>query len=157
MEEKNHFFLQLSKFRNSRAKVVHEGHYKYYTKWYFAAVWTWLTIKKNASTADPAKIAQDLYPSITKAQAMEALKLLQGLQLIKKTANGYKVTEKHLVTENPFRGMVAEQYNQMFMDMAKRALPNINAKARQYNTLMFSVSEKGTKILKTESVFSKKN
>ncbi|MBF0432044.1 MAG: TIGR02147 family protein [Fibrobacteria bacterium] len=141
MEEKNHFFKQLSKFRSSLAKTIHTAQYKFYTKWYYSAVWSFFGMNNRES--DPSKIAREIFPQITAAQVKESIKLLLEIGLIKKMANGYSVTENHISTEYPFRGMVAVEYNQNMLDMAKSALKTVPAKSRQYNTLTFSISEQG--------------
>jgi uncharacterized protein (TIGR02147 family) len=146
MEEKNHFFKELSKFRSSRAKIIHEGQYKFYTKWYFSAVWSYFGY--NQKENDPLKIAGEIFPSITPRQVNESIKLLLELNLIKKMANGYTVTDNHITTDYPFRGMVAAKYNQVMIDMAKNALEKVPARSRQYNVLMFSISEKGFENIK---------
>jgi uncharacterized protein (TIGR02147 family) len=44
--------------------------------------------------------------------------------------------------------MVASQYNQELMEMARDALGTVPAASRQYNSLMFSISEKGFQSIK---------
>jgi uncharacterized protein (TIGR02147 family) len=146
MEEKNHYFTQLSKFRGSRAKTINENQYKFYTKWYYSAVWTYFGY--NTNERDPAKIASEIFPPISPKQVNESINLLLHLKLIKKMANGYAATENHIVTENPFRGMVASQYNRLFMEMAKNALDTVPGRSRQYHVLMFSISQKGFQSIK---------
>ena len=146
MEEKNHYFEKLSKFRDSRAKTIHENQYKFYNKWYYSVVWTYFGYNQNEK--EPSKIASNIFPPMKAQEVKEAIQLLLDLQLIKKMANGYAVTNKHIVTENPFRGMVASQYNHVFIDMAKGALKNIEPDSRQYNVLTFSISKKGFSAIK---------
>ncbi len=141
MEEKNYFFQKLSKYRGSKAKVIHRDQYKFYTKWYYSAVWTYFGI--NQKERNPSKIAEEIFPKITKNQVEASINLLLELGLIHKTANGYAATQKHIVTENPFSGMVASTYNTVLIDMAKDNLTKVKADSRQYNVLMFSISREG--------------
>jgi uncharacterized protein (TIGR02147 family) len=146
MEEKNHFFGQMAKFRRSRAKVIHEEQYKFYTKWYYSAVWNFFGV--NSKMSNPAAIAREIYPSITATQVRESITLLLKLELLKKTANGYTVTQNHIVTDNPFKGMAAIPFNQSLLDLGMHALSSVPGKSRQYNVLMFSISENGFKTIK---------
>jgi uncharacterized protein (TIGR02147 family) len=97
---------------------------------------------------NPAEIAAALHPAITTAQADEAIKLLLELGLIKKLANGYAVTEKHLTTEPEFRGMVAMEYSQRFVELALQALREVESRHRQIGTMVFSVSYDSVKTIK---------
>lgn len=141
MEEKNRHFVELSQFRNSRAKIVNEGQYKFYSKWYYPVVWNYFSLENRLSA--PAEIGKRIYPALTAAQVEEAIRLLLSLKLLKKMANGYAVAEPHLATEKEFRGLIAKQYNQHFINMAYNMLEAARPEHRQYNTLIFSISEAG--------------
>jgi uncharacterized protein (TIGR02147 family) len=146
MIEKNHFFAALSKFRTSRAHIVGEAQYKYYTKWYYSAVWTYFTVDQKQR--HPGIIASRLFPAVTPAQVEESITLLLSLGLIKKTASGYTVTEKHLSTENDLKAMSTRQHLNDLTGMAMDVLDKVPSDRRQYNALMFSVSEKGFQTVK---------
>jgi hypothetical protein len=123
MEEKNHYFLQLSQFRGSKAKSLGESQYKFFSTWYYPVIWN--------------------YFELNQAQVEEAIQTLLNLKLIKKMANGYSITDQHLTTEADFRGFAAKHYNLQFIQMAQHMLDAVDAKYRQYNTMVFSTSEKG--------------
>jgi uncharacterized protein (TIGR02147 family) len=141
MEEKNHYFLQLSQFRGSKAKSLGESQYKFFSNWYYPVVWNYFELDQRQ--ANPAEIARKIYPPVTPAQVDEAIQTLLSLKLIKKTANGYAITDQHLATENDFRGFAAKHYNLQFIQMAQHMLDAVDAKYRQYNTMVFSTSERG--------------
>jgi uncharacterized protein (TIGR02147 family) len=73
----------------------------------------------------------------------ESLDLLMGMGLIKKTANGHDVAERHLVTDKVFLGQVAKDYHREFLRLASGALDRYPPDKRQFNVLAFSVSDKG--------------
>lgn len=141
MTEKNHFFAQLAKFRSSRAQIVDETQYRYFSKWYHSAVRNYFGI--NQKQKNPAAIASRILPSITPSQAEESIHLLLELGLIKKTASGYTVTDKHLYTEKDVRALAAKQHIQELTGMSMQVLETVPAHRRQYNALMFSISENG--------------
>jgi uncharacterized protein (TIGR02147 family) len=146
MPEKNHFFAQLSKFRSSRAQIVSETQYRFFSKWYYSAVWNYFGIDQK--TKHPAAIAARIFPAITPTQAEEAIKLLLDLGLVKKTASGYAVTDKHIYTEKNVQAMAARQHIQELTGMSMQVFESVPAEARQYNALMFSVSGEGYQAIK---------
>src|SRR6185369_5136805 len=146
MTEKNHFFAQLGKFRTSRAQIVGETQYRFFSKWYYSAVWNFFGIDQKQR--HPAAIAARIFPAITPSQAEEAVKLLLELGLIRKTASGYAVTDKHIYTEKNVQAMAARQHIQELMSMAAEVFPALPAEQRQYNALMFSISKDGFQAIK---------
>jgi uncharacterized protein (TIGR02147 family) len=146
MTEKNFFFAQLAKFRSSRARIVGETQYRFFSKWYYSAVWNYFGIDQK--TRHPGAIAANILPPITPSQAEEAVRLLLELGLIKKTASGYAVAERHIYTEKNVQAMAARQHVQELMAMAAQVFPDLPAERRQYNALMFSISKEGFQAIK---------
>jgi uncharacterized protein (TIGR02147 family) len=146
IEEKNHFFRQLSRFRESKAKTVSEGQYGLYSKWYYLVVWCYFGLHKLER--NPHLIAKRISPHITAAQVEEAIAKLLQLKLIKKTANGFAPTENHVTTEKEVRDMVANHHHKEFIQMAARMVDEIPPARRQYNTLVFSVSKEAFESVK---------
>jgi uncharacterized protein (TIGR02147 family) len=138
LAEKNRFFVQLSRFRQSKAKIVSEGQYLFFSRWYYPVVFNYFGM--NQKQKNPMEIATAIYPPLSPAQVEEAIRLLLKLGLIKKLANGYAVTENHLATESEFQGLVAAQYNQQFLQLATESLHHVSPKFRQFSTIVFSSS-----------------
>jgi uncharacterized protein (TIGR02147 family) len=138
MDEKNHFFTQLGRFRASKAKLVKEEQFGLYAKWYYLVVWCYFGMDQKQR--NPAAISKRLRPSITAAQVEEAITLLLRLGLIRKTANGYATTDAHINTEAEVRELVAQHHHKEFLDMATQQLDATAAEDRQYQTLVFSAS-----------------
>lgn len=146
MTEKNHFFSQLAKFRSSRAHIVGETQYRFFSKWYYSAVWNFFGIEQKQR--HPGIIASRIFPPITPSQAEESIRLLLDLGLIRKTASGYTVTDKHLYTEKDVQAMAAKQHIQELTGMAMQVFDTVPPERRQYNALMFSISEEGFQAVK---------
>lgn len=146
MAEKNHFFAQLSKFRSSRAQIVGETQFRFFSKWYYSAVWNYFGIDQKQR--HPGVIAANIYPPLTTSQVEESIKLLLEIGLIKKTASGYMVTDKHIYTEKNVQALAARQHIQELTGMAMEVFETLPPETRQYNALMFSVSEDGFKTIK---------
>src|SRR4051812_18296340 len=94
MTEKNFFFSQLSKFRTSRAHVLQDAQFEYFSTWYYSAVRNFFGMETKER--NPAAIAAKLFPEVSAQHVEEAIRVLLQLGLIRKTANGYAITEKHI-------------------------------------------------------------
>ena len=138
LSDKNRFFVKLSRYRQSKAKVVSEGQYLFFSRWYYPVVFNYFGM--NQKQMNPMEIATAIYPSLTPAQVEEAIRLLLKLGMIKRLANGYAVTENHLATESEFQGLVAAQYNHQFLQLATESLHHVAPKHRQFSTIVFSSS-----------------
>ena len=141
MTEKNFFFAQLSKFRASQAHVLHEGQFEFFSKWHYSAVRNYFSMETRER--NPAVIAARLFPEVTAEQVEDAIGLLLQLELIKKTANGYAVTEKHISTPKDVQARAARDHMLELMRMSQETLALTPPDLRQYNALMFTVSAQG--------------
>ncbi|MEO7956339.1 MAG: TIGR02147 family protein [Fibrobacteria bacterium] len=141
IEEKNYFFSHLSKHRGSQAKILLEKQYAFFAKWHHSVIYNYLGLEK--AEASPARIAKHLAENLTPPEVQESLDLLLDMGLIRKTANGYAVTDRHLVTGKVFQGQVAKEYHREFLRLASIALDRFAPERRQFNVLAFSVSDKG--------------
>ncbi len=141
LEEKNYFFSRLSKHRGSSAKRLAEHQYRFFSRWHHSVVWNYFGLEK--AQKEPARIARHLSGGITAADVEESIRLLLEMGLIRRMANGYEVTDRHLATDKLFLGPVARSYYREFIRLAGDALEQVPPERRQYNMLTFSVSEKG--------------
>jgi uncharacterized protein (TIGR02147 family) len=141
MAEKNFFFTQLSKFRTSRAHVLNESQFEFFSKWYYSAIRNFFSMETGER--NPVAIAARLFPEVTPAQVEDAILLLLSLELIKKTANGYAVTEKHISTPKDVQARAAREHMLELTRMSQEILDKTPAALRQYNALMFTVSAQG--------------
>ena len=123
MEEKGHFFQQLSRFRESKAKTVSEDQYGFYSKWYYLVVWCYFGM--DSTHKNSHEIAKRITPHVSAAQVEESIAKLLQLKLIKKTANGYAPTENHITTEKEVRDMVANHHHKEFIQMASRMVDEV--------------------------------
>jgi uncharacterized protein (TIGR02147 family) len=141
LDEKNYFFSHLSRHRGSQAKILLEKQYAFFAKWHHSVIYNYLGLEK--AEASPARIAKHLAENLTAPEVQESLELLLDMGLIRKTANGYAVTDRHLVTGKVFQGQVAKDYHREFLRLASLALDRFAPERRQFNVLAFSVSDKG--------------
>jgi uncharacterized protein (TIGR02147 family) len=141
LDEKNYFFGHLSRHRGSRAKLLLEGQYAFFSEWQHSVIWNYVGLK--GAEADPARLARHLAEGISPEKIRASLDLLLAMGLIKRTANGYDLAERHLVTDKVFTGKAAKDYHRAFMGLASSALDKVPSERRQFKVLAFTVSDKG--------------
>jgi uncharacterized protein (TIGR02147 family) len=146
MEEKNHFFSQLTKFRTSRAQILQETQMEFFSKWAYSAVRNYFGM--DSRQANPAVIGQKLLPKVPANEVQEAIRLLLELGLIKKTANGFTVADRHIFTSKDVQAKSARGHLKELTRMGMEVLDQVPPEARQYNALMFTISEAGFQTVK---------
>jgi uncharacterized protein (TIGR02147 family) len=146
MTEKNFFFAQLSKFRTSRAHIMQENQFEFFSKWYYGAVRNYFSMETRER--NPVAIAGRLFPEVTPQQVEDAVRLLLDLGLIKRTANGYAVTEKHISSPKDVQARAARENLLELTRMSMEILEKTPPELRQYNALMFTVSPGGFNAVK---------
>src|SRR4051812_5673903 len=109
LEEKNYFFTHLSRHRGSRARLLQENQDGYFSQWYNTIIWNYFGLPGAKRHAQ--QIAKHLVGQVTPEQVDQSLQLLLDMGLISKTANGFAVTDRHLVTPRVFPGQVAKDYH----------------------------------------------
>jgi uncharacterized protein (TIGR02147 family) len=147
LEEKNYFFSHLSRHRGSRARTLLENQNSFFTQWYHTVIWNYFGLPGARRHAP--QIAKQLVGGVTQEQVEESMALLQEMGLVTRTANGFAVTDRHLVTPKVFSGQVAKAYHKEFMRLGAEALDTLPPEERQFNVLTFSVSNKGFSAVKS--------
>jgi uncharacterized protein (TIGR02147 family) len=146
MEEKNHFFAQLTKFRTSRAQILQDTQMEFFSKWSYSAVRNYFGMDSKQS--NPAVIGERLLPKVSATEVQEAIRLLSELGLIKKTANGFTVTDRHIFTSKDVQARTARGHLKELTRMAMEVLDEVPPEVRQYNALMFTISPEGFQTVK---------
>lgn len=140
-DEKNHYFAHLSKYHSSRARILDESGSRFFSRWYYRVVWNYFALRQDQN--NPAQIAKAIFPPISPSEADDAIRVLLDLRLIKRLANGYALTDRHLATGKRFAGDGAGAHQKAFLQLALDNLDRVPGEARQYNAMSFSISERG--------------
>lgn len=139
IEEKNHLFVELSKFRRPRAKDLVPDQFSIYDKWYYQVLRAYFGI--HSDRKNPASIGQDILPPLSPAEVEQAIQALLAAKLISKKANGYAVTEPHIALPlgNRYRPGKAHirEMTQLSLDM----LEQVPASDREYGSLTMYLSK----------------
>jgi uncharacterized protein (TIGR02147 family) len=140
METKNHFFLELSKFRGSRAKRVGEDQFQFYTHWLNQVLWAYFGATRDQK--HPADIAKRIFPSATAREVEDSIALLLRLKLIKKLANGYAPADTQISTEKELRDLTVKRQLREMINLSLEVLDRTPAPIREYNSLTMYMSKK---------------
>jgi uncharacterized protein (TIGR02147 family) len=143
--ERNFLFEKLSRFRNSKPWVVRENQHKYYAKWYYAVVFSYIGLDKKKST--PKEIAAEIFPALTEDQVREAIDILMELELVKKSERGYALTRNHLVSGG-FSGDVALEYNRQIQGLTNDLAKTDMMKFKAFSTQVTTVSNESLKAIR---------
>jgi uncharacterized protein (TIGR02147 family) len=125
--------------------VVRENQHKYYAKWYYAVVFSYLGLDKKKST--PKEMAAEIFPALEEAQVQESIDILMELELVKKSERGYALTRNHLVSGG-FSGEVALEYNRQIQGLTNSLAAEDITRFRAFSTQVTTVSNESLKAIR---------
>ncbi len=116
---------------------------EYFSKWYYVAVRESLAIHEIRD--NPEALAALLRPAITAAQAKSALKLLEGLQLIARDADGrWRATQASLLSQqDESTALLVRGFQAEMIDLARQSLTEVPRDERDVSCVTMSVSRQG--------------
>jgi uncharacterized protein (TIGR02147 family) len=141
LQAKNELFQQLSRFRASRAQIVHDEQFVLFSRWYLPVLWNWFAINKNCR--EPALIAKKIRPELAEWEVREGIEILVKGGFLVREANCYKVNAPHLTSGSDVQSIFIMQAMQQFASLGSRALEQIPSEQREFNALVFGCSPKG--------------
>jgi|SRR5690606_23201769 len=143
--ERNFLFEKLSRFRNSKPWVVRENQHKYYAKWYYAVVFSYIGLDRKKST--PREIAAEIHPALSEDQVREAIGILMELELVRKSELGYALTRNHVVSGG-FQGHVALEYNRQIQGLISDIAGTDITQFREFSTQVTSISNESLQAIR---------
>jgi uncharacterized protein (TIGR02147 family) len=127
-------------FQELPKELIDEDRFEYFSKWYYAAIRELLLI--NSFKGDYQSLAHSLIPSITESEAMESIRLLERLGLIKKFAGGiYKPVNDYVKKEKGGNRTYYYQFMKTSMRLGLDALEDIPRDERDVSALVLNLSE----------------
>jgi uncharacterized protein (TIGR02147 family) len=140
--EKKGYFEKLITFPKSNLKQVDSTQYSFYEKWYYSVIREVLAF--HPFTDDYRELARLLEPPISTAEAQKAIKLLDGLGLIRKNEQGvYEKSDPVITSGYDTRSLAVNQFIVETLDLAKVALDKLPREERSLSALTLSLSEDG--------------
>lgn len=151
IKEKDEHFNRLVNLQKIQMKILDKRKMSLFSKSYYVFVRELLYYHNHQDEHGSDKIAKMLEPSITAAQAQEALEYLSELGLIQKDEQGvYRQVDNALSSGNEVRSHALAKFQMETMDLARRALEKIPAWQRDISVLTMTVSPSSFKQAKSE-------
>lgn len=134
-------FERLTAFRRVRkGHRLELAHAAYHSRWYLPAIRE--MVLRLDFRADPAWIAPRMLPTITVAEAREALEILAELGLVALREDGRMIqTEAVLSTGSETRGMHIAAYHRAMLERASEAIDLVPRTDRDISSLTFAADD----------------
>lgn len=134
-----HRLLRNRKFRD--ANHLSQERYEYFSKWYYAAIREMVALP--GFREDAAWIAKRLKPSITKAEALSALELLERLGLLARDAEGrLSQSDSSVTTPDEVNSLAVVNFHNEMIERAQDSLTHTKGKDRNISSLTVAISKK---------------
>jgi uncharacterized protein (TIGR02147 family) len=137
--DKEHFHRRLVSLRRGRPKTLTVSQYELFSKWYYLPVRELISLTRFAG--DFKELAALLVPAITVAEAKEAVKVLEGLGLVRKHDGLYERLDTALTTGAKWSSATINKYQLMALDLAKSSYRSVPITERSHSTLTVTLSE----------------
>jgi len=143
-QERESLFEQLIALNQTPKSTISSKEYAYYKDWYNSVVRAVLNIVDFKSEGNYLKLARQVFPAITEAQAHSSVNLLLELGLIKENGSGFlKPTEKVISTGAYAQNEVIKQYQLKSLAISREAILKNQKEPQRVITKTISVSKEG--------------
>lgn len=162
VKERKFYLERMLACHESKAHVMEESRYEYYSKWYFSAIRALLSFYSFDGT-DYRSLANLLTPAITNEQVQKAVEVLERLGMIRKKENGFfEPCEQIITTGTLNNNRQVQKFNIInlqkdFLSLASEAYERFADNQIDMSTITLSISKKTKDLIKEEAaVFRKK-
>lgn len=148
--DKSRFYERMLSFKEIKTTIINPDQYKFYQKWYYAAIRDILSIHKF--NGDYRKLANLVEPSISTAEAREAIELLERLKIIEKSDDNDYILTNTIISSpigDVFSTALAGYASQM-LDRAKYAVNEMPKEERSISWVGASLSKEAFNEVKEE-------
>jgi uncharacterized protein (TIGR02147 family) len=143
IEERQYYLNRLLAFRSTRTSIVERDRDQYYSRWYFSAIRELVNLTE---IRDEKQVARLLKPTISRAEAREALFLLERLNMIRKTEGGaYERVDAALISGPSVDPAIIHGFQIATMRLAEAALHEFPKEDRDISTVTLSCNSKDLK------------
>jgi uncharacterized protein (TIGR02147 family) len=145
-EGKKHFYAELAKHGQSKARIIDKEGYDYYSRWQNSIVRAFFGIEQKEG--NPAAIGRRVFPQVPAQEVEDAIKLLLQLGMISKTANGFALRDPNIATERENKDFVGKLRILEMLRLAQDVFNHVPPKDREYSAMTVYISEQGYQALK---------
>jgi uncharacterized protein (TIGR02147 family) len=140
VEERQYYLNRMVAFRSTRTTVVERDRDQYYSRWYYSAIRELVNLTE---IRDESKVARLLAPPISRAEAREALQLLERLGMIRKADSGvYERIDAALISGPGVDPAIIHGFQTATMRLAEAALHEFPKEERDISTVTLSCNSK---------------
>jgi uncharacterized protein (TIGR02147 family) len=124
--------------RDVQRRNLEDKELEFLGHWYHAAIRSLIEVSRGQ--AEPRELAARLVPPITEPMAVDSLRLLKDIGLIKKQPSGrFSLAETHITASGPEKARAVHSFQKQLLDLAADSLTNIPKTHRDISTLTLSV------------------
>jgi uncharacterized protein (TIGR02147 family) len=143
-EEIRKYFERMLSYTEVVSRIVDLRQYKYYTKWYYAALRQILSY--YPFRGDYKALARMTVPPISASEAKGAVKLLRDLGFVEKAPDGtVRPKDQFLTTGEEWRSIAVRRFQQETIMLAHQALDTVGKDLRDISTVSVTLSPEGFK------------
>jgi uncharacterized protein (TIGR02147 family) len=147
--DKRHALGKMVRLNKSGTVLLKPDQYKYYQKWYYAAIHDILSF--YPFKGDCGELAKMVDPPLTRREAANAVALLERLQFVIKKEDGtYLCAYPGISAYAEGTSLALSAYAETMMDQARTALRKYSGDERSISWAGFSMSKKTFDIVKAE-------
>lgn len=140
---------RIARLQAARARRLTTGNVSYWSSWRNAVVREIVAVS-DFSREDAARIGELLRPPATTEEVLEALDLLEDLELVERDAQGtYRRTESILTAGENWSLEAVRGFQDSILELSRRALREIPREERDISTVTFSASPERFRKIRT--------
>jgi uncharacterized protein (TIGR02147 family) len=133
-------YERLLALRGVKTYTIEKKQYEYFQKWYYSAILTLLDFYPFAGNYK--KLAAQLDPPITEAQARKAIKLLKTLGLVTRHNGTLELTNKIVTSGEGCPAVAVKTFQEETMKLAMESLHRHRRQERNISTVTMTMAKK---------------
>jgi uncharacterized protein (TIGR02147 family) len=144
MSEKQRYFERMTSIKVTGKDAAHphvvlKEQFQFYSQWYHGVVRS--IIGLCGFRGDYERLAQQVYPPITPAQAKRSVALLEKLGFIAPDGSGdYRIADRTITTAPEVASMAIHNVHQQTLDIARKALSDLPRERRNFTGMNLGIS-----------------
>lgn len=137
-KERQIYYAQLlAASPRSKLRTLEKTQFRIFREWYHSAIFEMTSIKSFKPA--PEWISKHIMGDLSAAQAAESLKLLLDLELIVKTANGFRAKNPLLTTDDEVQDILVKLYHNQMLKLSANALSELSGDQRDFSAVTFAI------------------
>ena len=145
-EKHTYYSLLVKSSPKSKLHQLEKTQFRIFKEWYHSVILEMISLKDFNPA--PEWVSRKLNKLVSPAQVSESFKLLQELNLIVKTAKGYRRQETLITTSDEVQDLMVKYYHYAMLKLAGSAISNLSPESRDISALTFPIKRSDFPALK---------